>query len=59
VVPLEDGGWDRGGDLLVFDVADDGEVLGRALRVRARLEAAAGGEAVAEVELEAEVVCCG
>ncbi len=59
VVPLADGGWDRVGDLLVFDVADDADVLGRPLRVRARLEEAAGGALVAEVALEAEVVCCG
>ena len=58
VLPTDDGGWDRVGDLLIFDVDSDAEVLGRAVLVGAALldpqEVVVGA-----AEAELTVVCCG
>jgi len=58
VLPTEDGGWDRVGDLLIFDVDRDADVLGRTLRVGAALLDAEGG-VLGAAEAELTVVCCG
>ena len=58
VVPGADGGWDRVGDLLIFDVDSDDQVLEHQVRVRAALADAAGAP-LAEVEATVTVVCCG
>ena len=58
VLPTADGGWDRVGDLLIFDVRSDADVLGRALRMGAQL-LDAEGRTLGAAEAEVRVVCCG
>ncbi len=58
VVRAADGSWERVGDLLIFDVSDDAEVLDRAVRVRAALTDTTGAP-LAEVEATVQIICCG
>lgn len=51
VVPLDDGGWERVGDRLVLEIADEAEVVGGVFTLTARAAPRDGAEAAVEVEV--------